>query len=486
MKIKNIILVLCTSLTFCSCSDWLDVSPNNQVDGEDLFNSGSGYRIALNGIYKQMSSQNLWGEELTWGMADVLGQQYTKSNLGSTDSKYWQACQYKYTDKTLEPVIQSIWSTAYNAIANCNELIKNIEAADPSIFQGKTLEQDLIHGEALALRAMLHFEVLRLFAPSVAADDGKKYVPYYATFPSVSEPYLTVKEVLAKIEKDLEEARGLVQTYDNQEGYKLLMTKSYRFEGGDLVTDMFYASRGFRMSYIAITALQARIFSYAGESKKAYDAASEVINYTDDNGEKMFTFTANASFNTNPKMKDDLIFALSNSKEVELFKAWDNMDEDAGMVSIDYDDYTEILDENANDRRWNESGGMVEIHSDYDWYCVISKKYMDDASYTDLDKRIIPVIRLSEMHYIRGEYLAETDPASGALELETVATNRGCTAGIFSYVSTLEEYQEAVLKDARKEFLGEGQLYYFYKKYNILPNSKTNFIFPLPDNEMVY
>ena len=91
MKIKNIILVLCTSLTFCSCSDWLDVSPNNQVDGENLFNSGNGYRIALNGIYKQMSSQNLWGEELTWGMADVLGQQYTKSNLGSTDSKYWQA-----------------------------------------------------------------------------------------------------------------------------------------------------------------------------------------------------------------------------------------------------------------------------------------------------------------------------------------------------------------------------------------------------------
>lgn len=485
MKIKNIILVLCTSLTFCSCSDWLDVRPNNQVDGEDLFNSGSGYRIALNGIYKQMSSQYLWGEELTWGMADVLGQNYSKSNLGSTDSKYWQACQYRYTDKTLEPVIQSIWSTAYNVIANCNELIKNIESVDPTIFQGKTLERDLIHGEALALRAILHFEILRFFAPSVAADDGKKYIPYYATFPSVSEPYLTVKEVLAKIEKDLEDARNLVQTYDNQEGYKLLMTKEYRFEGGNLVTDIFYASRGFRMSYMAITALQARVFSYAGKTKEAYEAASEVIDYTDDNGNKMFTFTANSTFNTNPKMKDDLIFALSNAKEIELFKAWDNMNEDGGMVSIDYDDYEEILNENANDRRWNESGGMMEEHYD-DWYCVLSKKYMDDASYTDLDKRIIPVIRLSEMYYIRGEYLAETDPASGVSELETVATNRGCTAGIFSYVSTLEEYQEAVLKDARKEFLGEGQLYYFYKKYNILPNSKADFIFPLPDNEMVY
>ena len=97
MKIKNIILVLCTSLTFCSCSDWLDVSPNNQIDRENLFNSGNGYRIALNGIYKQMSSQNLWGEELTWGMADVLGQQYTKSrtlNIGRPASisiriKHW-------------------------------------------------------------------------------------------------------------------------------------------------------------------------------------------------------------------------------------------------------------------------------------------------------------------------------------------------------------------------------------------------------------
>lgn len=76
-----------------------------------------------------------------------------------------------------------------------------------------------------------------------------------------------------------------MQTYDNQEGYKLLMTKAYRFEGGDLVTDMFYASRGFRMVILLSLLLQARVFSYAGESKKAYDTASEVINYTD-NGER--------------------------------------------------------------------------------------------------------------------------------------------------------------------------------------------------------
>ena len=152
---------------------------------------------------------------------------------------------------------------------------------------------------------------------------------------------------------------------------------------------------------------------------------------------------------------------------------------------IDYDTYQEILNENQNDRRWNRDGGMIADFAD-EYYCVMSKKYTDDASYSEADKRIVPVIRLSEMYYIRGEYLAETDPSAGAGELEMVAQARGCTAGYFDYVSTLSEYQEAVLKDARKEFLGEGQLYYFYKKYNILPARGTDFVFPLPDSELVY
>lgn len=484
MKVRKIILGLCVTLAFCSCSDWLDVSPSNQVDGDDLFNSGNGYRIALNGIYKQVSGQYLWGQELTWGTVDVLAQSYDKSSLGSTNTQYRELASYKYTNKSVEPLIQSIWSTAYNAIANCNELIGNIENADPQIFQGKTLERDLIHGEALALRAMLHFEMLRLFAPSVVADDGKKYIPYYESFPSISESYLTVNEVLAKVKADLEYARQLVQSYDDDGGYKLLMTTDYRFTGNGM-SDIFYACRGFRMNYIAIVALQARVFSYAGETKKAYDAATEVIDYQDGNGNKMFSFTATSDFGTNPKMKDDLILAFSNQKEVELFKNWDDDGEGTGMMMIDYDTYQEILNENQNDRRWNRDGGMIADFAD-EYYCVMSKKYTDDASYSEADKRIVPVIRLSEMYYIRGEYLAETDPSAGAGELEMVAQARGCTAGYFDYVSTLSEYQEAVLKDARKEFLGEGQLYYFYKKYNILPARGTDFVFPLPDSELVY
>ena len=43
------LLVLC--LVAAGCSDWLDVAPSNQVNEEELFSTGDGYRHALNGVY---------------------------------------------------------------------------------------------------------------------------------------------------------------------------------------------------------------------------------------------------------------------------------------------------------------------------------------------------------------------------------------------------------------------------------------------------
>lgn len=51
MKKLYTMLLLVISLCTASCSDWLDVSPSNQVNGDKLFEIGDGYRNALNGIY---------------------------------------------------------------------------------------------------------------------------------------------------------------------------------------------------------------------------------------------------------------------------------------------------------------------------------------------------------------------------------------------------------------------------------------------------
>lgn len=77
-----------------------------------------------------------------------------------------------YDESSCETRINSMWSSSYNVIANINELIGYIDEANPGMFTGRNYH--LIRGEAYGLRAMLHFDILRLFAPSYKAGASTK------------------------------------------------------------------------------------------------------------------------------------------------------------------------------------------------------------------------------------------------------------------------------------------------------------------------
>ncbi len=60
------------------------------------------------------------------------------------------------------------------------------------------MERKMITGEAYACRALIHFELLRLFAPAPVNDDGRAYIPYIESYPVLSATKLGVKPVLEK------------------------------------------------------------------------------------------------------------------------------------------------------------------------------------------------------------------------------------------------------------------------------------------------
>ena len=187
MKNKILIGLVLFAFTLGSCDSWLDVAPDDQVNEETLFKTGEGYRTALNGVYKDLSVTSLYGREMTWGFLDVLAQCYDSWSINSGHI-YDKALSYKYQDKEIKSLIQSIWSNSYNAVANCNNLIDRAQKEDPSKFAEGEEERNLIWGEALALRAFIHFDMLRLFAPSPrvvkAAGDDKGYICLLYTSPS--------------------------------------------------------------------------------------------------------------------------------------------------------------------------------------------------------------------------------------------------------------------------------------------------------------
>ena len=153
MKMYKIMtLFLLVSVIF-ACSDWLEVDPKFRIKEEKIFNSEDGFKEALLGVYDKMAQADLYGEKLTTGFVDILGQRYATA---SSSYKYRYVGSYNYTANEVVAQIDSIWNKMYNAIANCNNVLDQIDSKK-ELFTGNNY--DLIKGELLALRAYMHFDL---------------------------------------------------------------------------------------------------------------------------------------------------------------------------------------------------------------------------------------------------------------------------------------------------------------------------------------
>ena len=77
-KLISHILIALTGMLAVSCNAWLDVTPDNAIADDDLFSTGFGYRNALNGIYTNLASDELYGKQLSWGFLSAISQQYNQ------------------------------------------------------------------------------------------------------------------------------------------------------------------------------------------------------------------------------------------------------------------------------------------------------------------------------------------------------------------------------------------------------------------------
>jgi len=413
MKKLYTILLLATSLFTTSCSDWLDVAPSNQVNGDKLFEVGDGYRNALNGIYLNLGTSSMYGRTMSWGFMDAIAQYYqTDNNFIPKNSAYYKSAKFQFDDSDVKTFISNIWSIGYNNIANCNNLILNVSEASSSIFKEGEFEKNMIWGEALALRAFIHFDLLRLFAPAISKDDGKSYIPYVEVYPTIVPPYESSKEILSKIIRDLKAAKEMLAKCDITDEHKIWMSTGYRMLASSILSsdiassDVFFAYRGYRMNYY--------------------------VPYITRGNQTLFI------------LDSDNIFA----------------------------------DNKEQDRRFLLQTGSYNSNA-------YSLKY--DIKLGQDGSDMVPGIRLSEMYYIMGEYFARKGEYSQAGKmLDEVRYARGIlTTNMENSIGSLEGFHTELLKDMRKEFVGEGQMFFQYKRMDKKPVDNAIFVFDKPDNEDV-
>src|SRR5690606_33949296 len=107
---------------------------------------------------------------------------------------------------------ENIWQKTYSLVLNTNVIIEKC-GTENSVLTGPYF--GIVKGEALALRAMLHLDMLRLFGPIYAEQGGSAVcIPYNkATIVQVS-PLLTAGQVMQHITDDLTEALALLKDAD--------------------------------------------------------------------------------------------------------------------------------------------------------------------------------------------------------------------------------------------------------------------------------
>jgi len=267
MKKKNIFIVLLCSISLFSCQKWLDIQPQSEVEKDLLFTTEDGFKEALLGIYTRCASGDLYGKELTIGTTEVLVQNYTIPN--NDPLRYQKTARFLYDDGDFKDRKDNIWKGLYHGIVNANLLLAEIDGKK-NLFAGDNYA--LIKGEALALRAFLHFDALRLFAPAPIVDAEANAIPYVTKYSNKTTPLSKVSAVLDSVITDLTLAKELlkvdpIRSASYVVGYP---TVSDTLANSELSSSsLFLQNRRHRLNYYAVCGTLARVYLYMGDKPKA-------------------------------------------------------------------------------------------------------------------------------------------------------------------------------------------------------------------------
>ncbi len=476
---RKYIWMLIFQVMLCSCNDWLDVKPNDRISEDATFSSPRGFELALNGVYVDLNKTNLYGQALTWDFVEILAQRYA-IDKSTTYNK--EAMDFQYASNEVKSRVRGIWADGYSLIANMNLILKNCEE------RREVLSDEyyaLVKGETLGLRALMHFDLFRLWGPVYSpATENLGSIPYYTHFALQVQPKLTAQAFMKQVIDDLEEAAVLLE----DDPIKSL--------SNPLSPDMANAFKGYRalrMNYYAVKLLLARAYLYMGDKGNALKAAKEVIEVQ----ERLFPWVDAAAISGSRENPDrvfstELVFALQNVNRSKIYTSrFDvgNLKLSALLAPVKEVVEGNVFGDELSDLRykvWLDKSAEIEGGT----YQELVKY---QATSTDsLYNQLIPMMRVSEAFYIAAECEGEEDEEQGMKWLNKVRNARLLQDYPWYYFDyTLEQ-------EYLREFWGEGQLFFYYKRknydevyspydsYAIVSVQPSNYVLLIPEEESKY
>jgi len=308
-KIFSIMLVL-VMFSFVSCEDELDLIPYDGLTDAQLFQNANGFETATKGVYSGFRAFGYYGESIGMlGAPDILADNLIMNPQGRTT----QQDLFEWRNTAVDEAF-GLYERGYRIISRANRILDNLGNLDDGSVK------DNFEGEAKAIRALAHFDIVRTYCkiPTQSADANSSLGIFYAmTYDPALLPRrvgTTVGDVYSKVVTDLVAAKAKIAV-DNGAG---------------------------RLNKAAIDAILSRVYLHMGDDDMVISSANAVS----------APVASNANFG----------------------KIWIDEYDDNVLFKIVFTDQDDVSIGNT----YSQTGGNGEIRSEYVLSYELFQLYGDD------------------------------------------------------------------------------------------------------------
>jgi hypothetical protein len=465
--LNHIFLAALCSLLALSCKKSVDLNPTHTVNGEEFFTKADDYDFALTAAYQRLKTNGLYGGvnggSVFLSGVDVAADNFRSgpTNLGNINTMH----RWNYTADN--PVVEAGWDEAYRVIQQANVTLRGIDrfrTAEPT-------KVNRIEGQARALRAFMHFEIFRWWAPNYDPAATTPGIAYVDNFDIEQMPSrLSVQESYNKIEQDLKLAKAMLSNTD-----KVIQS----------TTSVAGTARPY-IDSLVVNAMLARVYLYAKKWDSAAKYATFVIN-----ARRLATATEFPN-----------IWQDATTREV----IW-SIDYQAGQPALIREIYRPLGNTPTRDEfSWLPVDAVANLYQPGDVRgpaylttragMVVPNKYFAKSTAIGNPDGVVnfKVFRTAEMYLIRAEALAMLGQAGPALiDLNALRTARGAATGSETGAALLA----AIQTERRKELFVEGHRFFDLKRtvrtvtrdnctsFCTLPSNSRAWALPVPQTEII-
>lgn len=459
------------------CKKAIELDPTHNQDGSNFFTKIEDHELALTGTYARLLQDNYYGNGNNGagpyvGLPDMMSDNLFEGPESLANYQDFS----RWTFVADDPYIQDIWEDGYRVVQQANITLRgldNFAASSPGAV-------NRIKAQALALRAMAHFDLLRCFGEDFDRNSNARGIAYVDKFDVEQKPArLSVKETLDRIEADFKTAKTLMQSMDKA------------IQGtGTAGTERSY------MDEMVVNGLLARMYLYANQPDSAVKYATLCINAR--------PLTSRTNFPN--------IWLDASTAEVIWSVKFESLNAGIGDLIFypvsnraSYRPTTNLLNmyDPANDIRFTSyfRNLLRGVNRNVAPARMVLIKY--DARQANLSKPDgivnFKALRTGEMYLIRAEAYARIGGASEALGMADLNTLRSARiTGYTSEILTGATLLQAIADERRKELVAEGHRFFDLKRttrsltrvtncvnFCSLPPGAREWVMPLPQSEIL-